>query len=148
MEASNGQPEAPDDGQGGLVTRERHVFKVPAPKTSLLGKQGCIAPFVGTCRCMQARVVAARLLAVALATGRSRLIEGTAYLVLPFSQPQLTVRYISACHQFAALFQQMLAPTGSVQEPLNAAILLLFRCTLTVFLFSDSVSLSCLNLLS
>jgi hypothetical protein len=24
--------------QGGLVTRERHVFKVPAPKSSVLGE--------------------------------------------------------------------------------------------------------------
>lgn len=59
MEESNGQPGAPDDGQGGLVTRERHVFKVPAPKTSLLGEQGCIAPSVGTCRSMQASTLLA-----------------------------------------------------------------------------------------
>lgn len=37
---SGGDGGAPADGeQGGLVTRDRHVFKVPAPKTSLLGEQ-------------------------------------------------------------------------------------------------------------
>lgn len=38
MDPVNGQQEAADDEKGGLVTRERHVFKVPAPKSSLLGK--------------------------------------------------------------------------------------------------------------
>lgn len=38
MEPPNGQVEASAEEQGGLVTRERHVFKVPAPKSSLLGE--------------------------------------------------------------------------------------------------------------
>lgn len=38
MDPVNGQQEAADEEKGGLVTRERHVFKVPAPKSSLLGK--------------------------------------------------------------------------------------------------------------
>jgi hypothetical protein len=38
MEPTNGQLEPAAEEQGGLVTRDRHVFKVPAPKSSLLGK--------------------------------------------------------------------------------------------------------------
>jgi hypothetical protein len=38
MDPANGQQEGADEEKGGLVTRERHVFKVPAPKSSLLGK--------------------------------------------------------------------------------------------------------------
>jgi hypothetical protein len=41
MEPANGQQQqqlpAAEEEQGGLVTRERHMFKVPAPKSSLLG---------------------------------------------------------------------------------------------------------------
>ena len=40
MEPPNGQLEASGEEHGGLVTRERHVFKVPAPKSSLLGELG------------------------------------------------------------------------------------------------------------
>lgn len=38
MEPTNGQLEPAVEEKGGLVTRERHVFKVPAPKSSLLGE--------------------------------------------------------------------------------------------------------------
>lgn len=38
MEPTNGQLEPAAEETGGLVTRDRHVFKVPAPKASLLGK--------------------------------------------------------------------------------------------------------------
>lgn len=50
MEPPNGQVEASAEEQGGLVTRERHVFKVPAPKSSLLGEVWIL---LASRRCMQ-----------------------------------------------------------------------------------------------
>lgn len=53
----------PAEEQGGLVTRERHVFKVPAPKSSLLGKRAVRADcqcVTRTRRCMQPQTATAQ----------------------------------------------------------------------------------------
>lgn len=42
MEPADGQQGPPAEEQGGLMTRECHVFKVPASKSSLLGKKHAV----------------------------------------------------------------------------------------------------------